>query len=83
MVVNEQGLDSEQDYTAVDNPFWDCTEGAHPAWWRGEEYGVRGMVKMVNKWLDESPEEMMRGASHNEIQALKQRICDLRAKHGF
>jgi hypothetical protein len=24
----------------TDNPEWDATEGAHPAWWRGCDHGV-------------------------------------------
>jgi hypothetical protein len=24
-----------------DDPFWDATDGAHPAWWRGQDYGFQ------------------------------------------
>lgn len=84
MTANEQGLDPDEDYTQRDNPFWDCTDGAHPAWWRGEEYGCKAIVRIVNKWLDtDTLDEMMAGTSQPEIQALKERIHDLRTKAGI
>ena len=83
MVENEQGFDPDLDYTAKDNPFWDCTDGAHPAWWRGQEYGCKATVRIVNKWLDQTLDDMMKGASQPEIQALKERIHDLRTKAGI
>jgi len=49
---DQHGFDPDQDYTAVDNPFWDCTDAAHPAWWRGEEYSIKMMIVLVNEWLD-------------------------------
>ncbi len=78
VVKNENGFDPELDYTAVDNPIWDCTDAAHPAWWRGNKQGVEGMVKRVNEWLDKPLDEMMKGTSHPLIQTLKERIYQLR-----
>lgn len=83
MVADAQGFDPDDNYTAEDNPFWDCTDAAHPAWWRGEEYSAKAMVRLINRWLDKSSEEMMIGTNYAEIQALKERIHDLRTKHGF
>jgi hypothetical protein len=80
MTENEQGHDSELDYIAVDNPFWDCTPGAHPAWWRGEEYGAKSMIRLVNKWLDAPLKDLDKGTGYPEVQALKERIRDLRTK---
>ncbi len=34
-----------------DDPKYDGTDGAHPAWWRGEEAGVRGAVREVRRVL--------------------------------
>lgn len=34
-----------------DDPESDATDAAHPAWWRGEEYGAFEMVRMVEKIL--------------------------------
>jgi hypothetical protein len=30
----------EETKTSPDNPFFDGTDGAHPAWWRGNDQGV-------------------------------------------
>mgnify|MGYP001572093977 CR=1 FL=1 len=35
-----------------DNPFWDCTDGAHPAWWRGETRGFYAALEKINQFLD-------------------------------
>jgi hypothetical protein len=80
MTENEHGFDPDLNYTAEDNPFWDCTDGAHPAWWRGEEYGAAGMIRLVNRWLDAPLEQLDIGTHRSEIQALKERIRDLRTK---
>lgn len=37
---------------AVDNPNLDCTDAAHPAWWRGCDHGSAGMIREVQKILD-------------------------------
>jgi hypothetical protein len=80
MTADAQGFDPELDYTAVDNPFWDCTDGAHPAWWRGEEWGVKSMVRLVHEWLDKPLSELESGTHYEDVQALKERILDLRRK---
>ena len=81
MSVDEQGFDPDQDYTKVDNPFWDCTDGAHPAWWRGEEYSIKMMIKKVNEWLDEPIDKLTAGSyGYPDLQGLKERIIDLRRK---
>jgi hypothetical protein len=58
--ADQQGLDKDQDYVAVDNPFWDCTDAAHPAWWRGEQYASKHIIKDLQKIVigPESTEEM-------------------------
>jgi len=81
MVADEQGFDRDLDRTVVDNPFWDCTDGAHPAWWRGETYGVQGMIRLVNEWLDKPlDDDLMAGSHQANLQALKERILELRTK---
>lgn len=35
-----------------DNPEWDGTDAAHPAWWRGEAYGFGELCRAVNETLD-------------------------------
>jgi hypothetical protein len=31
------------------DPQWDCTDAAHPAWWRGHDNGAKGMVEVKAK----------------------------------
>lgn len=62
------------DYYYADSPDLDATDGAHPAWWRGEEYGVLSAVRAVNKWLDG---ESLSGAYREPLQMLRTRIVDL------
>jgi hypothetical protein len=38
-----------------DDPYMDGTEGAHPAWWRGNEAGVLAVIKIINKALTLHP----------------------------
>jgi len=35
-----------------DDSQWDATDAAHPAWWRGNDYGVLQTVSIVNKIMD-------------------------------
>lgn len=35
-----------------DDPDMDCTDAAHPAWWRGHEYSAILFCELVNKILD-------------------------------
>jgi len=35
-----------------DNPEWDSTDFAHPAWWRGCDHGVEMTADAINKVLD-------------------------------
>ena len=35
-----------------DNPNLDCTDWAHPAWWRGNDAGVASVCKMLHEIID-------------------------------
>jgi hypothetical protein len=35
-----------------DHPEFDCTDAAHPAWWRGQDHAVRVMCQLVTDLLD-------------------------------
>jgi hypothetical protein len=35
-------------YDANDE-LWDCTDAAHPAWWRGNDRGVEAMCEIIEK----------------------------------
>lgn len=43
---------AEQRATALDNPEWDATDAAHPAWWRGNDAGVAVTVQGLGDVLD-------------------------------
>lgn len=49
---DDTGYDPEEDILITDNPFWDCTDGAHPAWWRGCDYGIDKVIEIINDVLD-------------------------------
>lgn len=51
MAKDKYGFDSDETYTQEDNPFWDATDAAHRAWWRGQEYTERQMTKQLNAIL--------------------------------
>ncbi len=82
MVADAQGFDPDKNYVQIDNEFWDGTDGAHQAWWRGEKFGCQQTIRVVTEWLDK-PLEDIRGCSQADVQVLKERIMELRAKHGF
>jgi len=39
----------------VDDPGFDCTDFAHPAWWRGQEHTAAIYEKRLKKMLDAMP----------------------------
>lgn len=39
----------------VDDPEMDATDGAHPAWWRGCDYGVEQVCRIIGAVLDGDP----------------------------
>lgn len=49
MAADEQGFDPDLNYTQEDNPFWDGTPGAHPAWDRGMMYTTEVITKKLQK----------------------------------
>jgi len=77
----ERGCDLNENYTQVDNPFWDGTDGAHPAWWRGNDRGVQIMVNIINGWLDKPLDKMISGTYQKPIQDLRERIYQLRKQN--
>lgn len=40
-LADEYGFDASQTTLRQDNPFWDATDYAHAAWWRGCDYGCQ------------------------------------------
>ena len=46
---DEYGFDPDETYTQEDNLFWDGTNFAHPAWWRGQDDGIKGAARRILK----------------------------------
>ena len=76
----EAGFKSAQEYYK-DDPFADCTDFAHPAWWRGNEHAHLQFVDQVNKILD--GELANESTSTMPWEALRQRLYDLRTLLGI
>jgi hypothetical protein len=73
-----------------DDPELDATDGAHPAWWRGNDAGVAGACRVLAAVLDGSdggsgvvgfePLEMLRGRlreQREELERLRARVAEL------
>src|SRR5574343_54598 len=56
-----------------DDPTTDCTDLAHPAYWRGEEAGMKGTIKLVKEAIYNGMKELpLKGVvSDQEFQALR------------
>lgn len=62
--------------SAIDDPTLDCTEGAHPAWWRGHDDGARGTAKAMLRVAKEGKN----GVFHPDLEEAATAIEELRAK---
>ena len=60
----------------ADNPDNDCTELAHPAWFRGQAAGIDGVIYSLNKDIDNALEgkEFVGVCTHKKLQELRERI---------
>lgn len=59
----------------ADDPEWDCTDAAHPAWWRGQEYGAHSVVRAMNECLGRPHNP---GVMSEPLESFKRRILALR-----
>jgi hypothetical protein len=82
-----------------DDPEFDATDAAHPAWWRGHEHTTAVFCQLVNEILDRKPDgggiasqpwEATRKRLHElvaQLAALDEKIAELagacRAAHGL
>ena len=62
----------------IDDPELDCTDAAHPAWWRGHDHTAKVFCQLVNEILDGN--DVSHGISGEPWQATKMRVADLRTK---
>lgn len=63
---------------AIDDPQWDATDAAHPAWWRGETYGAHKAAELITNIL--SGKETGKGAVNEPVQTMRQKVLDLKAE---
>jgi hypothetical protein len=56
-----------------DDPEMDAIDGAHPAWWRGNDRGVEATVAIINNILDGKRQPGTYGSS--ELTKLAQRLA--------
>lgn len=59
-----------------DNAAWDATDAAHPAWWRGQEHGVRSACRRMAQVLD-GQDDGGGVISGRELEALRRRLLAL------
>jgi hypothetical protein len=64
---------------AYDDPSLDATDGAHPAWWRGNDAGVAGAVGIVNEALD-GPLPLPGCVGGADLERVRQRVAALRER---
>jgi hypothetical protein len=64
-----------------DEPAWDCTDFAHPAWWRGHQHTTAVLCQMINEILDnlEKAREIVEGVgvSTEPWQSTRLRIAKM------
>jgi hypothetical protein len=58
-----------------DNPAFDGTDGAHPAWWRGQDAGAKGVIKALTQVLDKGHVGKF---GSPELEALATRVAGFR-----
>ena len=76
MAEDQYGFDPNLTQIQPDNPFWDGTDAAHPAWWRGEKRGIEAVVDRINVILDGYD----RGGGilgYEKLETLRRRLLEL------
>lgn len=77
MARDEHGFDPDETVTIADNPFWDATDVAHPAWWRGDDHGCAVTVERLNAILD-GKDDGHGGFGYEPLERLRRRLLALR-----
>lgn len=68
--------ESERD-ALRDNPDADCTDAAHPAWWRGHDRTAKSLCAQINAILDG---EDASGAANEPWESTRRRLVALRER---
>lgn len=66
-------------YTAPDSEFWDGTDAAHPAWWRGNDAAVDGVVDRLQIVVD-GHDCGVGQIAHAGLEKLRRDILQLKQK---
>jgi len=59
----------------IDDPGLDATDGAHEAWWRGDDHGCLATARIVNKILD--GEHKVGPFGNDVLEKMRQRLLKL------
>lgn len=59
-----------------DDPEWDATDFAHPAWWRGNDAGADAVVRRLEKVLD-GKDEGAGVLGGRKLEAIRRRLLGL------
>ena len=57
---------------ASDNPNFDGTDAAHPAWWRGHDHAVASLCQILNKIMD--GEDDRSGTASEPWESVRRRL---------
>jgi hypothetical protein len=57
-----------------DDPEWDGTDGAHPAWWRGHDHAVAVICQNLCQILDGAP---FAGVCNEPWESVRKRLAEL------
>jgi len=59
-----------------DDPELDGTDAAHPAYWRGQDDGVRGVVMRIQRILD-GQDDGSGVLGHEDLEKVRRRVLEL------
>ena len=65
-----------QKHIGWDDPEYDSTDWAHPAWWRGSLHGLHGAIRLVGDII--SGKETGVGAMYEDADKLRQMVLGLK-----
>jgi hypothetical protein len=76
------GTESKPEYDGLDNPEWDGTDLAHPAWWRGCDSGADSTIFVIHQILDdiESGKEIVGTFGSQKLNMLRDRLYRMYGK---
>jgi hypothetical protein len=64
----------------ADIPEYDGTDGAHPAWWRGNDRGFEQVVHLVAKWLTGDLDAAIAGKFNPQLDRVRTMIVRLKER---